>query len=340
MIYGQIVSGTHGAILLDVLRGRTPRGDCADPEPLLRLASAHGLAGLLADAGPPQLEAALPGLRTLAAAQEGWVRALLAAAAEVGAALDARRVAHVFVKGVAVALSVYERPGLRGFSDIDVLVDKTGLPAARAALEEAGFERESTRPNPMQIHYVRGRACIDLHWEFTSWDSLLSPIRIRVPPILAAAGRAGGLSVPMREDSLLLAAANFVRGCAPSMILVVDFDRLARRVADWDAVLRRAAECGLRTSVWLGLRLAIDYCGAAVPPDVLESLAPPRWRGNAILSLLGPDRFWRLGRTRDLRYRILLKLLCLDSTGHVLRAAAAAPLGALRKLGLIGASPR
>src|SRR5712671_6797411 len=113
----------YGQLLLAALRGdpvAVPPG--INPGHLFWRLCEHGLAGLLHEvqrtsAAPPFADLA-PQVKAVAAAQEASVRSGLRAAAGLAAALQDRGVPAVFVKGVALALTAYGRPGLRGFGDL------------------------------------------------------------------------------------------------------------------------------------------------------------------------------------------------------------------------------
>jgi hypothetical protein len=249
----------------------------------------------------------------------------------------------VFAKGVALALTVYDRPGVRTFTDLDVLILPSSLDEAHAALCHLGFAPAGDMTNPIELSYVREKlpgfkVCVDLHWDFTSSDGLQAAVRVPVADIIRRKRIVGYVPVPADEDQLLLAAANFPRKSGEPLMLVVDFARLVRRPLDWAGVGERAAQSGLRTPLWLGLLLAEKLLAAPVPIVVRDTLRPPRWRARWLEESLSGERLWLSGKQSKWRYRILFKLLCLDSWWHVLKTCVALPKGLVRKLGL-SASP-
>jgi hypothetical protein len=337
----------YGHLILSALAGaplRLPAG--VNPDHLLWRICEHGLAGLLDDALRKETPAADPALSELASrvraeaiAQEASVRGNLRAAAEVAGALENQGVAAVFVKGVALALSAYERPALRAFGDLDLLVHPDSLPAARAALASLGFVPDSEGPSSsMEAAFVRAGpgvlpVAVDLHWAFVEDDGPQAAVRIPVRDILARRRIVESVPVPTVEDSLLLAAANLVRSRVDRMVLIVDFCKLAAAQPDWDRVLERAASWRLKTALWLGLSRAERLIGAGIPPALRAAIAPSSWRRRWIDGLLAGSALWS---RRKIRHRFVaygLPFLCLDSWGDFARTLSAGRGRALVKLG-------
>lgn len=320
-----------GERILDILRHRAvPRRGTLDGRRFLKRVYEHGLAGLLAESidrlgsgASPDLVALVPDLRGTTRAQEATVRHKLDVAAEVSAALDRSGVAAVWVKGAALAVTVYERPGLRPFGDLDLLVAPDSVPGADRALVARGFRRDPAT-DTMAANYERpertGPLAIDLHWDFVQRNGPQAAVEIPVGEIVSRARRAGGLPVPAPEDGLLLAAANLVRSRLDRFILLVDFARLAAADPRWDHVLERAAAWRLKTSLWLGLSLAAGHLDAPVPADVLRVLAPPRWKGALLRSILSGSSFWARRKVRARAVADGLPLLCADSAGDAVKA--------------------
>jgi hypothetical protein len=337
----------YGHLILSALKGgplRLPAG--VNPDHLLWRICEHGLAGILDEAlrkGPPEADPALAEIasrvRAVAIAQEACVLGNLRAAAEVAGALEKHGVAAVFVKGVALALSAYERPALRAFGDLDLMVHPDSVPAARAALASLGFAPDSDGPSStMESAYVRAAAgglpvAVDLHWDFIENDGPQAAVRIPVREILERRRVVESIPIPTVEDNLLLAAANLVRSRVDRMVLIVDFCRLAAARPDWDRVLERAAAWRLKTALWLGLSRAEQLFGAGIPAALRDALAPSPWRRRWIDGLLAGSALWS---RRKIRHRVVaygLPFLCMDSWGDLARTLGAGRGRALVKLG-------
>ena len=138
---------------------------------LLEHADYHGVASLVLPAAarwPAPVREALRSRAMLRAAWELQHRArLLALLAE----LEARGAASLFLKGTALAYSVYDQPAQRQRADSDLLVAKSDIEAARAALAAAGFARpeaDAQASGALQESWTVVEAgfhhTIDLHW--------------------------------------------------------------------------------------------------------------------------------------------------------------------------------
>jgi hypothetical protein len=68
--------------------------------------------------------------------------------------LEGAGVPAVLVKGGHTAWSVFPDPGTRPMSDVDLVVPPAGVPAARAALLEAGYASSSHRERPYHEHWA------------------------------------------------------------------------------------------------------------------------------------------------------------------------------------------
>lgn len=318
----------YGHLILGTLRGEALRAPPKlVPGRFLWRVYEHGLSGLLAEAigglggrADPALSVLLPDLRANAAAQEATVRPKLEAAAAISAELGR---AAVWVKGAALGSTVYERPGLRTFGDLDLLTSRASVPAVAEALGSLGFVRQGP-PDTMAASYERqdpsGVIAVDLHWDFVEKDGPQGAVEIPVDEILSRARRAAALRVPAIEDSLLLGAANLVRSRVDRMILIVDFARLAAAAPDWTAVRERAAAWRLKTSLWLGLVLAKEHLGTDVPAKVLEALSPPRWQSAVLRGMLRGSALWARRKVRARAVAYGLPFLCADSPGDVAKA--------------------
>ena len=332
------MAATDGAILFEILRGEP--GATATPEridALFDLATAHGLAGLVHEALEKR-GVILPRWQAFAEQTELGAKVQLQAAAEIADALRARNIEAVFVKGVALSLSVYPR-ALRPFNDLDLLIQPRDLRAVHGILTGMGFSANNSLRSPIELDYFRERLpgykiCIDLHWDFTGEDGFQAPVRMPLGEILSRCLRERDIPVPTPEDALLFSAANFARKCGEPLVLVVDFARMLQLPLDWKKLTERAEAWGLKTPLWLALTLAEHLLGAKAPNEWLNRLSPPAGRAQRLTEMLGGEALWLPDKQKRFGYRWGFKLKCLDSAGAVCAALCASPRGVLRKLGL------
>jgi hypothetical protein len=137
--------GRHERLVCALLTGAaSPSGVLAEErEPTARAAIAHGLAPMLLRAlRLAGVDATLPGWLALtpnARSTAGRYLTLEATAIDVDQILTPAGVPCIWLKGLALANSIYPEPTLRPMSDLDLLVPYDLREEARSALGDAGF---------------------------------------------------------------------------------------------------------------------------------------------------------------------------------------------------------
>src|SRR4029453_10505026 len=97
------------------------------------------------------------GSRREAASHHLVVRGVLS---RVGAVLDAAGIPWLVFKGPVLSSSVYCDPGMRRYSDLDILVPPDRFPDAVIAMEAAGFSNPVTLWSP-QVYFGAGSIAFD-----------------------------------------------------------------------------------------------------------------------------------------------------------------------------------
>ena len=257
-------------------------GLCSDWDRLIESASKHRVASLLfwalnracPDAVPPE---------TLAALRNRFrqdIERNLLYAKELFRLLDLFGLAGIQAipfKGPALAWSLYETPGLRFVSDLDLLVPQRDVSRALDLLTSNGYRRFGPSiglrffldGGQLLLRRADGRFDVDLHWRvvaahFNPLDA--AEIRARLAPI-DVAGRLTPAFCP--EDLLAYLCVHGAKHGWDSLAGVCDLDRLIDVCRlDWDAILSRAARQRMSRIVSLGLCLAQDLLGSNLPPEV------------------------------------------------------------------------
>ncbi len=211
---------------------------------------------------------------------------LIEAVAPVLLGLQSAGLAPVLLKGIALATSVYPSLQLRRIGDVDVLIGPAGLPAAREALEAAGFREMSPMP-PGAVPYLHSFGYhrddgveVDLHAYALMeccWPGVDDELRARATSA-DLLGRS--MRVPAPEDQLLIACVHGLRWSArPTVHWAADaVTILERSVAElsWPIVVEAARQRG----VVVPLHRALDFLRcrleAPIPDDVLRALGDPR----------------------------------------------------------------
>ena len=258
---------------------------CSDWDQLIRSASRHRVTPLMfwtlnqacPDAVPPEI---------LAKLRESFRQSTkhnLTFANELLRLLDLFGQAGIQAipfKGPALAWMVYEAPGLRRMSDLDLLIPQRDLSCALDLLTSNGY-RQLAPQIGMRFFLDTGQLAlkradgltVDLHWRLVAahFDPLdAAQIRARLAPI-DVAGRLTPAFCP--EDLLTFLCVHGAKHGWDSLAGICDLDRLiASRSLDWDAILSRAARQRISRVVSLGLCLAQDLLGSNLPPEVAKRI--------------------------------------------------------------------
>ena len=208
---------------------------------------------------------------------------LLSACAE--AALDI-----IVLKGAALAETVYPRPSLRPFGDIDILVRPedagrayallSGLGYAAEAVAWAGLKDGQTCESNFFRHTERGPVVIELHTNLLNnallWSQVhldLSGLWSRSQPACLAGVDALVLGP---EDQILHLCLHLAGHYFDAPKSLQDIQQVcAVQSVDWPLFLALCRKAGA-VSIGYGGLFAAAQQGAAVPPSVLEGLAPRR----------------------------------------------------------------
>lgn len=265
--------------LRDLFAGR----DAAPPDELahlLRATREHGLQPLLftmvRDSWSRELVDALrrDAFGNAMLAERGIVRMH-----EVVDALGAHGITPLFVKGTALAESIYPSRGLRPRADVDVIVAPSEAERAVEALRALGYVAEmSPRNAPSAQVMLRGADAgdiIDLHWALSNARELARLFNVDT---LRANGTttASGLRIPSAIDSLLLACVHRVahHHGDDRLIWLYDLVLLWRALTPDDRrrFHERATEGEIVAICADGLSRAFEWFAADEPP-AFESLS-------------------------------------------------------------------
>ncbi len=245
--------------------------------------------------------------------------ALLQASAAAGMDL-------IVLKGAALAETLYPRPGLRPFGDIDVLIRLGDAPRARLLLEGLGYtvapaawdallRGADTQANFFK-HTGRGAVVVELHTDLLSNAFFRGHVQLDADGLWSRA-RPARLAdtdalVLGPEDQLLhlclhLAGHYFF---APQSLR--DLDLLCRRVPlDWPQFLRLAEAAHAAPLSYAALSAAATVLQTPVPAAVLPALAPKRgaMRLAALAAARAADASANGAATECLRFPLLWGLL-------------------------------
>jgi len=289
----------------------------------------------------------------------------LAQLAQIIAAMTAAGVKAVPFKGPVLAQLAYDDPALRLFGDLDLLVDPAQAERALAVLERLGYRtalgdltpgrlRAYHRYNGQDILFATGKLPVEPHWA-PAPRSLVMQVDVSAMIDRAGSIIVGGHILPCLsvEDCVLLLALQAAKDQWRRVQPAQDLAALAVRypLADWDIVLIRANQSGLRRAVLMALLLAADLFRAPIPGDLLalarhdiecralvqsvrERLGEPVGESVSVFRL---TRFhWRLRERRRDRLEYALRTLTLARVRHFRAVALPEALASLYPLVRIG----
>ena len=295
---GRFVPDDEASLLLHCCRCGSPdwepphlasRLPGIDWDRLLRLAEENGVRPLLHRALAAADSRYVPQAvrqRLQQAVRENTIRSMVLTAelARVLKALEAQGTQAVAYKGPALAVIAYGDAALREYVDLDILVRKGDMGRAERVLmgegyapweEITGTAGCSPRDNHAVLIHRKSGIHLELHWRLAQHYS---------PPVVDLAGiwdrlehvdLMGTPASSLRAEDLLLAlCAHAMKHGWDQLSLVCDLAGLvrARPGMEWDAVLDHAAQKGGRRNLLLGMALAEELLGAAIPATMKREI--------------------------------------------------------------------
>jgi len=189
-------------------------------------------------------------------------------------------------KGPVLAASVYGDPSLREFIDLDILVRKPDLLAARDLLVRDGYVLDLELTESGQVARLRsgcamslsrndGKAIVDLHWKFAaSRFSLPFDLDVlwgRMETVAIAGHKMATLSA---LDHLLLLSVHGAKHRWERLEWICDVAALleAHPNLDWEKCLEEAARLRAERILLHALLVASNCLGAKLPAVVRQKL--------------------------------------------------------------------
>ena len=237
----------------------------------------------------------------------------------------------IVLKGLSLVELIYRDFSLRPLIDLNLLIPRTHLRAARTLLLRHGYIETVSRGSPF-YRWSHSQLVIEkpgafrlflmLHWDLLSWPrmhaivlsrlwrdaqpvrlsgrdaSVPSPIDFVLYLCLQADKYAflNALAVDLRDPAEFV----FDESTYNRLIRFTDLNEVIRHYQeriDWSELAQRARAGGIEESVYASLRCVERLFRPAIPPEVLESLrsvAPRRLRHLACRALLESQSRGRL----------------------------------------------
>jgi hypothetical protein len=286
---------------------------------LLLAAARHGLMPLLyrhlhttcADVMPGHV---LERLRELVYANAARNLLLTSELLAILSLLQVAGVAVIPFRGPTLAAFAYGDLSLRQFNDLDLLIRREDLPRAREALATRDYQPVLGLPAHLEAAFVQSQydfelinattgIMVELHWEIVP-----SYLALQIEPQVWWEGvehlTLGGTEVPVLspEHLLLAVCTHSTKHMWERLGWIADVAALLDRrpEMDWGKAMDLAQRAQAERLLLLGLFLAKDLLGAALPGEVrLRLEAYPQVKS------LAPRVRRRLFRTPGYRYELL-----------------------------------
>jgi hypothetical protein len=237
------------------------------------------------------------------------------------AAFNARSIPVIVLKGTLLAEQLYENPGLRTVTDMDILVRPVDVPASDALLRDMGYmQREAPAKWAGHFHGApysrRGQLpfFVELHHDLVNHalaDISLDDIWRRARPF-PQPGVAPLVLSP--EDTLIYLSYQFSRYDNQLLKYLCDVSRLMYKynsMLDWDYIVKSAKGWQIETYVYYTLKKSAELSGTPPPIPVLPSLRPGACRRGLLRFYTRWDLFLLTSRTPKLRTELFVLVQAL-----------------------------
>jgi hypothetical protein len=186
-------------------------------------------------------------------------------------------------KGPVLSALAHPVPGLRTFSDLDVLIDPISMREANDRLRDASWrlldyeDMLAGAHTPGEMHWLSPQGLqLDLHWSMINSATLRERFDVVTRDLLHRRGvtQAGLATVPTLDpaDTLNHTCLHAALDGAARLLQLLDADGVARRITDWDAVVERARRWRSAEQVWLVLTRARAVVGTPLPDGLSGAL--------------------------------------------------------------------
>lgn len=251
---------------------------------------------------------------------------------QVNAVLAEAQIPALWLKGAALAHTVYPQPSLRPMSDLDVMVPLDRREQAVAVIEQLGFERHNLTGRDEPHHYVyhggpNRQVSVELHWRFS--PSILPDMDdlrwfwTQTQPLTFQNGAPHTALMLRPEAHLLFLCSHATLQHGEGQLVLrqyLDIHLLIEKTPiDWETLIDRAVHLKWTYAVERALTVTQEYFATALPDTVIATLRarrPPDEDTRIINQLRAPEsrlvrviRSFRQSsptdRRRELRWLIL-----------------------------------
>jgi hypothetical protein len=213
---------------------------------------------------------------------------VLATLRQVAPVLDSLGVPWLVMKGPILAETIYPRPDLRGYTDLDLLVPGARLGRVIQALEESGGSVVDhnwallTRQSAGEVHLVMNTdTIVDLHWDVVNDAAQRRAFALHSEQLFERTRRVAlpGCMAPTLDaaDTLIHLGLHACLSGADRLVWLKDLEQaIVRDAPPWDEVVQRSRTYATGVPLATMLVLAQKVLGTSVPDDVMGALAESR----------------------------------------------------------------
>lgn len=201
--------------------------------------------------------------------------------------LESHGISVLPYKGPVLSASAYGDISLRFFSDLDILVHKSDIIAAKDVLLSEGYKLDRQLTEEREVAHLEshdqkdlafvskdGIVKVELHWQIASL--VLFPLDVESLWDRTERMPLGGLMVPNlpAEDMLLVLCVHGAKHYFARLEWICDISELIRTnpSLNWESVVMQAGRLGTRRALFSGLLLANEIMNTPLPDDILKSI--------------------------------------------------------------------
>ena len=311
--------------------------DSIDWPALLHLADHHGVLSLLVERLPKLQIAAPPEIReTLREWQLRHTVFTLSLTAEMFRLLEhfaGLGIETLVTKGPALSLRCYGAPGMRQYGDLDLIVRDRDMERATEAMIALGYApkvplvaiQAAKFPGEYAFHKPATDLLVEFHTERTF---RYHPRRMPIETVFA---RSSSVTIDTREvpvlaieDELVLICIHGAKHFWERLMWMADVAALVsgKQAINWERAWAAAREVGAARIVRLGLRLAMEVAGAALPEQVAAQVRADSSAARLaaqITSRLAASDTPRMGIRARAAFRVTMRGSFWDGFAYLMR---------------------
>jgi hypothetical protein len=237
------------------------------------------------------------------------------------------------LKGVAIALAVYQDIGLRPMWDIDILVHKKKLSSAKQEILKMGYaivpklDDSYRRGLPIKEYYSKyyphlpafykknSGIILEVHWDLISE---ILPFQINIDKIWDNLIKKEILALEIKmlsyEDLLIHQSIHIARHRFSAKLRdYCDMAELSQFPLDWKKIVENAKKNKLKTPIYFALELAGSLFSISIPEETLKELKPSKSREKIFRSIVTEEDIIKNEFAKKEAAGLLLELLIIDS---------------------------